>query len=429
MAQTRPDASARVGLWGAVAIGVGGMVGGGIFAVLGLSVEIAKGGAPIAFLVAGFVALLTARSYALLSRSYPSRGGTVTFVNRAFGTGLFSGGVNVLLWLSYIVMLALYAQAFGSYAASFMPPASQGVWKHVFLTAAVVVIAVLNVAGASTVARAERYVVAIKVSILLLFIAVGFGGVSASRLAPAHWSAPLSLVAGGMIIFLAYEGFELIANAAEDVDDPGRTLTAAYYISVVFVIALYVLVTVVAVGSLPVPAIVHARDYALAEAARPAFGSAGFAMIGIAAMLSTASAINATLYGSARMTYVIAKSRELPAELERLTWNQPLEGLFITAGATILLANVVNLASIATMGSAGFLIIFAVVNAAEARTSSERGSATWISMVAAVACLSALVALVARSDLGAASVFGAMLALSFVIEAAFRRASRKTTER
>jgi hypothetical protein len=416
----RPD-SGRVGLWGAVAIGIGGMVGGGIFAVLGLSVQIAKGGAPVAFLVAGLVALLTARSYSLLSRSYPSRGGTVTFVNRAFGTGLFAGGINVLLWVSYIVMLALYSQAFGSYAASFVPQASRGLCKHIFLTGAILVITVLNVAGASTVARAERIVVGIKVGILLLFVAVGFAGVSASRLAPAQWSAPVSLVAGGMIIFLAYEGFELIANAAEDVDDPGRTLTAAYYISVIFVIVLYVLVTVVAVGSLPVAAIVHARDYALAEAARPALGSAGFAMIGIAAMLSTASAINATLYGSARMTYMIAKSRELPARLEQLIWSQPLEGLFITAGATVVLANVMNLESIATMGSAGFLIIFAVVNAAEARTSGTRGSKAWISIAAAVACMSALVALIVRSSIGAVSVLGVMVAVSFGIEATFRR--------
>ena len=197
-----------------------------------------------------------------------------------------------------------------------------------------------------------------------------------------------------MIIFLAYEGFELIANAAEDVDDPGRTLTSAYYISVVFVIALYVAVAVVAVGSLPVAALVHARDYALAVAARPALGSAGFEMIAVAAMLSTASAINATLYGSARLTYTIAKSRELPAQLERPIWNEPLEGLFITAGATIVLANLLNLQSISTMGSAGFLIIFAVVNVAEARTASERGSAAWISVAAAAACIGALVALV-----------------------------------
>ncbi len=414
-------------MWGAVAIGVGGMVGGGIFAVLGLSVQITRGAAPLAFLLAGFVALLTARSYALLSASYPSRGGTVTFVNRAFGTGLFSGGINVLLWLSYVVMLALYSQAFGGYAASFLPEAARGVGRHVCLTVVVVLIAALNVAGASTVARAERMVVGIKILILLLFVAVGLAGVSAARLEPAQWSSPVSVVAGGMIIFLAYEGFELIANAAEDVADPGHTLTLAYYISVLFVIALYVLVAVVAVGSLPVSTLIHARDYALAEAARPSFGSAGFVMIGIAAMFSTTSAINATLYGSARMAYVIARSRELPAQLTRSIWNQPLEGLLITAGSTIVLANVMNLDNISTMGSAGFLIIFAVVNLAEARTASARGSAPWISILAAAVCGTALVALVAKSTPGAVSVLFGMVVLAFSIEAAFRRSTHRPT--
>ncbi len=423
MGQPPERSPGRIGLWGAVAIGIGGMVGGGIFAVLGLSVQIAGGGAPISFFVAGMVALLTARSYSLLSKSYPSRGGTVAFVNHAFGTGLFSGGVNVLLWLSYIVMLALYASAFGSYAASFLPKDSHGLWKHVFLTGVIVLITVLNVAGASTVARTERLVVAVKVAILLVFVAAGLVGISASRLAPDQWSSPVSLVAGGMIIFLAYEGFELIANAAEDVADPKRTLTIAYYVSVAFVILLYVLVAIVSVGSLPVDDLVDARDYALAEAARPALGSAGFVMIGVAAMLSTASAINATLYGSARMTYSIAKSRELPAQLERRIWNQPLEGLFITAGCAVLLANLLDLESISTMGSAGFLIVFAVVNVAEARTASQRGSAPWISTLAAAACAGALAVLIARSSMADASVLVIMVAVSFGIEAGFRQLS------
>lgn len=191
-------AAARpVGLWGAVAIGVGAMVGGRIFAVLGLSVQITRGAAPLAFLLAGVVALLTARSYAKLSTSYPSRGGTVTFVNRGFGPGLFSGGINMLLWLSYVVMLALYSQAFGGYAASFLPAGDRGLGKHVVLTVVIVLITALNLTGASTVARAERVVVAIKLAILLLFVAVGLAGVSAARLAPAQWSSPVSVIAGG----------------------------------------------------------------------------------------------------------------------------------------------------------------------------------------------------------------------------------------
>ncbi len=396
------------------------MVGGGIFAVLGVSVQITKGGAPVAFLVGGGVALLTARSYALLSKSYPSKGGTVTFVNQAFGTGLFAGGVNVLLWLCYIVMLSLYAQAFGSYAASLLPQVSRSWAKHLFLSLAVVLITMLNVAAASTVARAERIVVVIKLAILALFVAVGFAGVSSSRLAPGQWSSPASLVAGGMIVFLAYEGFELIANAAEDVVDPGRTLPRAYYISVLVVIVLYVLVAVVAVGSVPVPQLVQARDYALAVAARPALGSSGFRMIAIAAMLSTASAINATLYGTGRLSDSIARGRELPEGLEHPIWNRPLRGLFITAGATLLLANVLNLVSISTMGSAGFLIIFGVVNVAEARTSSERGSRATFSLLAALACAGALALLMAKSSAGADAFLGAMVALAFATEGGYR---------
>jgi hypothetical protein len=407
MAGPKQAAAHPVGLWGAVAIGIGGMVGGGIFAVLGLSVQITKGAAPLAFLLAGLVALLTARSYALLSKVYPSRGGTVTFLNRTFGAGLFSGGINVLLWLSYIVMLALYSQAFGSYAASFLPQSAHNLGKHVFLTAAIVVITVVNIAGASTVARAERVIVAIKLAILVFFVAVGVAGVSSERLAPAQWSSPVSV----------------IANAAEDVADPARVLTRAYYISVLFVIALYVAVAVVSVGSVPLSRLINSRDYALAEAARPALGGFGFAMIGVAAMLSTASAINATLYGSARMTYTIAKSRELPAQLDQPVWNQPLEGLLITAAATVLLANVLDLASISTMGSAGFLIIFAAVNLAEAHTARRRGSTPWISVAAAVACVAALAALIAKSSLESVSVLVAMVALSFGIESTFRKIS------
>ena len=425
MAERRAGSVGGMGLWGVVAIGVGGMVGGGIFAVLGLSVQIAGAGAPLAFLISGLVALATARSYALLSKSYPSRGGTVTFVNRAFGPGLFAGSVNVLLWLSYIVMLALYAQAFGSYAASFLPTQDQAVARHVFLSAAIVVIAALNAAGASTVARAERIVVVGKVAILLFFVVVGAASISPARLAISEWSTPLSLVAGGMIIFLAYEGFELIANAAEDVEDPERTLTRAYYGSVSFVIVLYVSVAVVAVGAVPVAQLVDARDYALAVAARPSLGSAGFALIGVAAMLSTASAINATLYGSSRLSYTIAKSRELPAQLERPIWDKPIEGLLITAALTLVAANSLDLASVATMGSAGFLIVFAVVNAAEARTSGERGSHAWISIAACVACLAALAALVARSRPGETAVLVAMVTVSVGIEALYRRFSRR----
>ncbi len=340
----------KIGFWAVVAIGVGGMVGGGIFAVLGLAVQLARGGTPVAFLLAGVVALLTTYSYTKLSVAYPSRGGTVTFLDRIFGSGMLTGSLNVLLWLSYIVMLSLYAFAFGSYGATFLPPAWQGVGTHILISLSVITIAGLNLLGAELIGKAESWIVGLKIAILLFFVGVGLTGIDTTQLAPDTWSPPMQLAAGGMIIFLAYEGFELIANTAQDVEDVPRTLPRAYYTAVGFVIFLYVLVAFVAVGNLSVDKIVAAKDYALAEAARPFLGQTGFTLIAIAAMLSTASAINATLYGAARVSYTIARDGELPATLERKAWGQPAEGLLITAGMTLLIANVFDLTSIATLG-------------------------------------------------------------------------------
>jgi len=224
-------ADGKMGLWAVVSLGVGGMVGGGIFAVLGLTVQMAHGGTPVAFALAGMVALLTAYSYAKLSVASPSRGGTVSFLDRTFGAGMFTGSLNVLLWLSYVVMLSLYAFAFGSYGATFLPQAWQGIGKHALISLVVIAIAGMNLLNAELIGKAEIWIVAIKLAILLLFVGVGFSGIQASQIAPGSWSPPLQLAAGGMIIFLAYEGFGLIANTANDVRDVAKTLPRAYYMA------------------------------------------------------------------------------------------------------------------------------------------------------------------------------------------------------
>lgn len=409
-----------------VAIGIGGMVGGGIFAVLGLSAELTGGGAPVAFAIAGVVALLTASSYSSLSAALPSRGGTVVFIDAAFGRGTFAGGLNVLLWLGYIVMLSLYASAFASYAAELLPWGSGAVVQHLLASGIVVAVTALNLASAGVVGRAEQWIVGLKVAILVLVVVVGITGVTWSRLGPSQWAAPGSLVGGGMVIFVAYEGFELIANAAEDVEHPRRTLSFAYYASVGFVSLLYVLIAIVAVGSLSPAAIDAARDYALAQAARPRLGSTGFAMVGIAAVLSTTSAINATLYGSARLTWSVARAGELPEALERKVWNRPVEGLLITSGLTLVAVNALDLSRIATLGSAAFLLVFAAVNVAAWRLTSSPWPRRVVAGVAAVACLVAVGVLVA--DVGPGDPVGlaalvALVAGSFALEAVYRRFS------
>jgi amino acid transporter len=418
-----------LGYWEVTAIGVGGMVGGGIFAVLGLSVELTGGGAPLAFLIAGIVALVTSYSYARLSVTFQSQGGTVAFLDRAFGSGLLTGSANMLLWISYIVMLSLYAYAFGSYGSSFFPPASQLLWKHILITGSIGGIAALNLMNTKLIGEAEDWIVLLKLLILVLFIGAGVWGVDRARLAPSAWPSSLHLVAGGMIIFLAYEGFELIANASQDVRDAARTLPRALFSGVGFVIVLYVLVAVVTVGTLPVQKIVEVKDYALAEAARPSLGQTGFVLIAIAAMLSTASAINATIYGAARLSYVIAKDGELPRTLERKAWGKPVEGLLITSGATLLVANLTDISSMSTMGSAGFLLIFAAVNAANAVLAGDTRSRRALSLIGVALCIGALGSLIwqtARSSPAQLWFLFAMVAAAFLIEAAYRIVTGRT---
>ena len=127
--------SKKIGLKEAMSIGIGGMVGGGIFAVLGLAVALGKGGTPISFLIAGAIALITSYSYVKLSLTFPDRGGTLKFINHGFGKGIFSGGINNLLWVIYIIMLSLYASAFGSYAPNlFQITSSKVIDFHIYLS-------------------------------------------------------------------------------------------------------------------------------------------------------------------------------------------------------------------------------------------------------------------------------------------------------
>lgn len=420
--------AARIGLKEAMSIGIGGMVGGGIFAVLGLAVSLAKGGTPVAFLLAGLLALVTSYSYVKLSLAYPDRGGTVKFINQGFGRTVFSGSMNNLLWVSYIIMLSLYASAFGSYAPNLLAiTGDQRIDVHLYASAIIVLATVINYYSIAVVGRIESYAVVIKLLILLGFVGIGLYGLRTSadlgQLAMAQWEAPVHLFAGGMVIFVAYEGFELIANAAPDIVDPGKNIPRAYYWSVLFVIALYVVIAIVTVGSLPFERIAGAQDYVLAEAAKPMLGQLGFTIITIAALISTFSAINASLYGGSRVNYEIAEDQELPHQFTARWWNQPI-GLLVTAVATLVLVNVLELESISTAGSVGFLLIFGIVNLVGYRSAKEVNGSRWIPLAGCGLCTVALIVLVlqqlASDGLGVAISFG-IIALCVVVEWIYKR--------
>ena len=422
----------KIGLYEAVSIGIGGMVGGGIFAVLGLAVSLAKGGTPLAFLLAGLLALITSYSYAKLSKTFPDRGGTVKFINQGFGKNIFSGSISNLLWISYIIMLSLYASAFGSYAPNLLNiTSSHEIDFHIYATAITLLATVVNYYSIAVVGRIESYAVFIKLVILLGFIGIGafglIGNPDISQLSVSYWESPLMLFAGGMVIFVAYEGFELIANAAPDIRNPKRNIPRSYYIAVIFVIVLYVLIAIVTVGSLPFQKIASAQDYVLAEAAKPMTGKIGFTVITIAALISTFSAINASLYGGSRVNRVIAKYDELPHHFLARFWHQPI-GLMITAVATLILVNTLDLNSISTAGSIGFILIFGLVNLVGLKLAGKTGSKKAIPLAGFILSMIALLTLVHQqlqaNFTGVAISFG-IIGSCFLIEWLYKRSERR----
>ena len=383
----------KIGFLEAFSIGVGGMVGGGIFAVLGLTIDLAKGAAPIAFLIAGILALITAYSYVKLSLRYPSEGGTIEFIVQAFGNNLFSTLVNNLLLMSYVIMLSLYAYAFGSYgSALFLGHDVE--WLHKLLAASVILVfTFINLLGAFMTGKAEDIMVFLKLFILLAFIAIGVITFNPTQLEPKYWSDFLSVSTGGLIIFLAYEGFELIANTAKDIENPEKTLPLAYYSSVIFVIILYISIAIVTIGNVSFEEAKKASDYVLAIAAEPYLGHFGFIIIAIAAMLSTASAINATIYGGGRVGYLVAKLGEIPKTFEEKIKNG-YEGMIILGLLGVIFAISFNIQNISIAGSMGFLIVFSLVNLANYKLADKTKANKFIAGLGFILTLVATIILI-----------------------------------
>ena len=403
-------------------IGVGGMIGGGIFAVLGLSIALSGKNAPLSFLVAGIVALLTGYTYSKLSRRFPSRGGTTEFVIKAFGNNVFSGAVNILLVISYIVMISLYAYAFGSYAQALL-----GIPKRLATTLVIVIFTIINALGVYTTGRVEDILVIFKISVLVLLAGAGLMNLKHSLVNSfvPHQNL-LNILAGGMIIFLAYEGFELISNASSEADP--RDVSKSFYLAISFVTFLYVLVAIVSVNSLPLEKVVKAKDYALAEISKPFLGDFGFVLVSLAALASTASAINATLFGTAGITYLIAKYGELPEFLEKPVWKSAYEGLLIISIISIVLANLLNLEEISLVGSAGFLLIFLIVNVVGFLLRKQAKINPLLSIISILSSAMALIALLLKNvetNPSGVYFFLSSIASSFAVEYTYRRISQR----
>jgi amino acid transporter len=419
----RPD----IGLVAATSIGVGAMIGAGIFSILGVVARLSGAAMPLSFAIGGVVAGFAAYGYVALGKTFPSVGGAVTFLVRGYGPGVTSGSLNVFQYFSYIITIALYATGFAAYAATFID-----LPIRVWAVGVVVAFTAINFLGARTMGRTESLIVAVKVSILVLFILaalVALPGPGLGRLSPGRWPGPLSILSGAGVLFVGYEGFGLITNAAANMRQPKRQLPRAIYGSVAIVTVIYVLVAIGVVTNIPLDVLGRLGDSALAIAAKPSLGQAGFKLVAIAALLSTASAVNATLFGSANIAYQVSKNGSLPSAFSRERWGRDVEGLFITAGFVLVFVLIFPLRSVASMGSAAFLLIYAAVSIGHMRIRTQTGARAWPIATAAITTTSLLIVLLynmINAAPASAIGLGVTLAASFLFESAYRRRSGRT---
>jgi amino acid transporter len=421
--------SGQIGIAAAVSIGIGGMVGAGIFSILGVVAQAAGNAMWLAFAIGGVVALLSTYSYARLGATFPSAGGAVHFLVKSFGDGVLAGGLNLFMWAGYIISLALYAVAFGSYAATFFTTTPSPLLVKALAIGAVMLLTVVNAFGARAMGQWETVIVAVKVAILVVFAVAGLWFIKPANLTPVLWPEASAILFGAGVLFIGYEGFGLVTNAARDMRDPKIMLPRALYTSVILVIIIYLAVSLTVSGNLSDAQIEQARDYALAEAAKPFLGEFGFRLIAVAALFSTASAINATLFGSANVCYMIARDGELPANLSRTEWKQATGGLNLTASLVVLVTLLFDLSGIAMMGSAAFLLVYAAVNAGHLRVLGQTGAnrlIVWLSLLTCLAMFAILSVYTYQQQPAALVALVAIAAASFAAEWGYRKWTGRT---
>ena len=366
--------SRKLSLWEATSIAVGIIIGASIFSILGVGAQVAGQDLPLAFILSSIAATFVAYNYAKLGARFISNAGPIEFILRGFGDSVLTGTLAFLMWMTYVVSISLFANAFAGYSLALL-----GVNDKLFfgLTEVVVIstFMALNFFGSEAVGRAESFIVLGKLLVLGVFILGGILTIKPELVSPQlDFGHVMGALYAATIFFLSYTGFGLITNASEDIENPEKNVPRAIYLSLFIVTVVYVSIAVVAVGNLPVKELVKAKEYALAEAAKPFLGELGFTFISLGALFSTSSALNAALYGGANIAYALAKEGELPPIFERKSWFSAPEGLYITAGLGMAFALLFNVDGIAAICSATFLLIYIFAILSHLRLVKETGA-------------------------------------------------------
>lgn len=374
-------------------IGVGSMVGAGIFALLGAAGAVAGAAVWLSFLLAGAIAALQGYSFAKLGTKFPSAGGMLEYLSRGFGRGHVTGITSWLLFAANGIVCAMVAVSFGNYASAVFTD-KNATWAKVFGCVVILAMTALNAVGSKAVARVQAVIVNVVVAILAVFAVVTIANMQPSLLAPSGYPGVQDIVSSIALTFFAFLGFGVVTFTAKDLPDPGRQLPRAMFLSLAIATTVYVAVALGVFGTLTVDQVIASGGTALAEAAKPTLGDAGYALMVITALFSTTGAVNSALYPSIGLSQHLAGTGQFPPVFGRSLGHgrrQLPNGLMAMAAFSLVLVLFFGLGRIASLGSAVALVVFSLVTLAHFRLHRETGAHVWVLVIALLSTVVTLV--------------------------------------
>jgi amino acid transporter len=392
-------------LAGTVAMGTGVMIGAGIFALTGQVAELAGALFPLAFLLAAVISGFSAYSYIKVSHKYPSAGGIAMILKKAFGSTTVTGGAALLMAFSMIINESLVARTFGTYTLQLIG-IEGGILVPVLALSLIVGAYIVNISGNDVIGSVSKITAVLKIGGILVFALVAlwaagfaFQPVQSGR---SGTSSTGGFLAGVALAILAFKGLTTITNSGGEVKDPKKNVGRAIMISLTICTVIYLLVCYAVGSTLTIDEIVKAKDYALAEAARPAVGAYGVWFTVAIAIIATASGLLASVFAVSRMLAMLTEMNLVPEMKLGLPGDTQKHTLIYTVIAAGLLAAFFDLSRIASLGAIFYIVMDIIIHWGVYRHLREdvgaRASVLISAMVLDTVVLGAFLMMKAQSD-------------------------------
>jgi amino acid transporter len=384
--------SKNLGLKELLAIAIGGMVGGGIFTILGISVSMIGYLAPYAIALGGVIAFLASYAYVKLALYYRDEGATYAFFKRTYPSShLAASIIGYYTIFGYISTLALYAYTFSSYTLSSFSSNENIIVQKIIAITIIWIFALINIWSTKGMGKIEDILVYTKIAILA-FISVVFiyfapdeSNYISMISRDFHQSSTLSILIVASITFVAYEGFQLVVNGVNEMKDPSINIPKAIYSAIILVSIIYFIIALSATMAIPLDDLIKNREYALASGAYDILGRWGKELVILGAILATSSAISGTLFGASRQISRIAEDNYMPNLLsKRANNNIPIYAILTMAllGSLLILSG--GLVVILEFGSITFLLVSLLMAIANFKIRKETNSSTIIAIMAII---------------------------------------------